>query len=44
VGCTPKPFATTASLGVVTTTGETDCWRFPARAGGLRQTVICTIG
>jgi len=33
VGCTPKPFATTASLGVVTTTGETDCWRFPATAG-----------
>lgn len=33
VGCSPKPFATTSSLGVVTTTGETDCWRFPATAG-----------
>ena len=32
-GCTPKPFATTASLGVITTTGETDCWRFPVTAG-----------
>jgi hypothetical protein len=33
VGCTPKPFATTSSPGAVTTTGETDCWRFPATAG-----------
>ena len=33
VGCTPKPFATTAARGAVTTTGETDCWRFGATAG-----------
>jgi hypothetical protein len=33
VGCTLKPYATTAAVGVVTTTGETDCWRFGATAG-----------
>ena len=33
VGCTLKPFATTAARGVVTTTGETDCWRFGGTAG-----------
>ena len=33
VGCSPKPFATTSSHGAVATTGETDCWRFPASAG-----------
>jgi hypothetical protein len=33
VGCSLKPFATTSARGAVTTTGETDCWRFGATAG-----------
>ena len=45
VGCTLKPFATTAAHGVVTTTGETDCWRFDATAGHrVRIRAVTTSG